>query len=136
MKNQQRGGILIEVLISLVIFALGIVGLLGSMAVSSQYSSENRFRTEAMTMADELFGQMAVSKASTLNTDYGPDSTNFNDWVKKRVQTLPNGTAAIVFPGNEAIAGGTFAQLTISWISPNAKPETPRGVYTTTTYFR
>ena len=136
MKEQQRGGILIEVLVSLTIFAVGVVGLLGSMAVTSQFSNENRFRTEAVSIADELLGQMAVSKAATLSTDYVDTSANFQNWLTSRVKTLPNGQATIVFPAGAASAGGTFVQLTIFWKSPDSKAGAQQAAYTTTTYFR
>ena len=131
MKKQQKGGILIEVLVSLMIFALGVVGLLGSMAVTSKHSSENRFRAEAVSIADELFGQMTVSNPATLSTEYAVGSPLFQAWLINRVQTLPGGNAGIVFdPG--AMAGGFLVSLTITW----AAPDEPISTYATTTHIR
>jgi type IV pilus assembly protein PilV len=135
MKNNQHGIVLIEILVSLVIFVLGIVGVLGSVAATARFSGDNRFRAEAVNIADELLGQMAVSKTDTLKTSYASGSGNFTAWKDARVKTLPNGDATITFPGGEASANGVLVQLKITWLSPNAKPDTPASAYTTTTYF-
>lgn len=132
--RKQQGSIMVEALVGLVIFSMGIVGLLGSMATSAQLSNENRYRAEAVSFADELLGQMAVSKTDKLKTDFSLSSDQFKDWLDNRVHMLPGGQATITFPGAEQMNGSVLVQLSISWHSPNA-PDTQRNEYTTITYF-
>ena len=57
----QAGFFLIEAMVAILIFALGILGLvaMGGTAVSSQ--SDAQYRTEASSLADAIAGQIAVS---------------------------------------------------------------------------
>lgn len=67
--SRQRGMFLIEALIAILIFALGILGMIamGGKAVSAQ--SDAQYRTEASNLADAIAGQIA------LNVDRSGDST-------------------------------------------------------------
>src|SRR4051812_27884355 len=57
----QRGIFLIEAMVAILIFALGILGLvaMGGTAVSSQ--SDAQYRTEASSLADAIAGEIALS---------------------------------------------------------------------------
>jgi type IV pilus assembly protein PilV len=71
---RQRGFFLIEAMVAILIFALGILGLvaMGGTAVSSQ--SDAQYRTEASSIADAIAGEIALgidrsseaNKAATL----------------------------------------------------------------------
>ena len=56
----RRGFFLIEAMVAILIFALGILGLvaMGGTAVSSQ--SDAQYRTEASSLADAIAGEMAL----------------------------------------------------------------------------
>ena len=56
----QRGFFLIEAMVAILIFALGILGLIamGGTAVSSQ--SDAQYRTEASSIADAIAGEIAL----------------------------------------------------------------------------
>ena len=57
---RQRGFFLIEAMVAILIFALGILGLvaMGGTAVSSQ--SDAQYRTEASSLADAIAGEIAL----------------------------------------------------------------------------
>lgn len=59
--GRQRGVLLIEAMVAILIFALGILGLvaLGGRAVGSQ--SDAQYRTEASSLADAIAGEIAVN---------------------------------------------------------------------------
>lgn len=59
-KRSQQGVMLIEALIALLIFSLGILGMvaMGSVAIAAQ--SDSQYRTEAANYANEIVAQMAV----------------------------------------------------------------------------
>jgi type IV pilus assembly protein PilV len=59
-RAQQGGFFLVEAMVAILIFALGILGLvaMGGTAVSSQ--SDAQYRTEASSLADAIAGQIAL----------------------------------------------------------------------------
>ena len=61
MRKQQGGFFLIEALVAILIFSLGILGMIsmGSAAIAGQ--TDAQVRTDAATFADELAGQIALS---------------------------------------------------------------------------
>lgn len=71
--KQQRGFLVIEALIAILIFSLGILGLvaMGSTAIGAQ--SDARFRTDAAALADEIANQMAVLAARSTTQVIGVD---------------------------------------------------------------
>ena len=52
---------LLEVLIALLVFSVGVLGLVGLQANSMQQSTQSRYHTEAMLLANDLTGQMWVA---------------------------------------------------------------------------
>jgi type IV pilus assembly protein PilV len=60
-RRDQAGFFLIEAMVALLIFALGILGLvaMGGTAVASQ--SDAQYRTEASAIADAIAGEIALS---------------------------------------------------------------------------
>jgi type IV pilus assembly protein PilV len=61
LRSQQGGFFLIEAMVAILIFALGILGLvaMGGTAVSAQ--SDAQYRTDASSLADAIAGQIALS---------------------------------------------------------------------------
>jgi len=61
MKHSQQGFFLIEAMVAILIFALGVLGLvaMGGTAVATQ--SDAQYRTEASSLADAIAGEMAVN---------------------------------------------------------------------------
>jgi len=60
LRNSHRGFFLIEAMVAILIFALGVLGLvaMGSTAVASQ--SDAQYRTDAASLADAIAGQIAL----------------------------------------------------------------------------
>ena len=59
-KRKQQGVMLIEALIAILIFSLGILGMvaMGSVAIAAQ--SDAQYRTEAANYANEIVAEMAI----------------------------------------------------------------------------
>ena len=90
--SAQRGFMLIEALVAILIFALGILGLvaMGGRAVGAQ--SDAQYRTEAAGLADAIAGEIAINVDRTLEgVNIAPSLAAFNH------QT---GGAECVFNGN------------------------------------
>ena len=59
--RRQSGVMLIEALIGILIFAIGILGLIGVQATALQTSQDARYRTEAVNYANDLLSQILVN---------------------------------------------------------------------------
>ncbi len=72
-QRPQGGFLLIEALIAILIFSLGILGMvaMGGAAVGAQ--SDARFRNDAAALADEIANRMAVDAPRSLAPVSGPD---------------------------------------------------------------
>ena len=123
----ERGYVLLEALVALLIFSLGLLGMIGFQAASTRIATDSRFRTEAAILADELISKMSVDKRAVVVSEYvyespGGGGASTHAWFTKRVKEaskLPNPKAKVeVIKGN---AVDTFAvTVTIEWDLPNS----------------
>lgn len=147
MKKSQQGVMLIEALIAILIFSLGILGMvaMGSLAISAQ--SDAQYRTEAANYASEIAAEMAVSLTKgaygaqlltfshqNANGGYcsfaGAPSANplVTDWVNRIAgvtdpkRGLPGATLSSQQISVNQIPGIGFNQVTITvcWQPPSA----------------
>jgi len=124
----QNGYVLLEALIAILLFSVGILALVGMQAAAVSNVSDSKYRTEAGFMADQIIGviwgnRVAVSGVSGVSADpsfaCNPcNSTNGNaytrQWFASGVSaTLPQASAVI------AVNAGRV-EVIISWQPPKA----------------
>jgi type IV pilus assembly protein PilV len=84
---------LLEVLIALLIFALGVLGLVGLQANAVKQSGQAKYRADATLLANELIGRMWVSNRSfaTLQADFGSaaEGAEYKAWLARVGGALP-----------------------------------------------
>ena len=68
MRNSQRGVFLLEVLIAIVIFAIGILAMISMQAVSIAAQNDSQYRAEAEHLIDQLTSQMRMAVAHDTTT--------------------------------------------------------------------
>ncbi|MDR2450445.1 MAG: pilus assembly protein PilV [Candidatus Accumulibacter sp.] len=140
----QSGVMLLEVLIAILVFSLGILTIIGIQATSIKLTADAQLRTRAALLADRLVGEMWASggNITELETKFKTGGTAYNDWlndVKDSVKGLPgvvpddpdSGTAptVIIVPGGPIDGENRNAQVTITlfWRTPSMDAdETPR----------
>jgi len=61
MRKQQRGVFLLEVLIAIAIFAIGILAMISMQAVSIAAQNDSQYRSEAEHLIDQLTSQMRIT---------------------------------------------------------------------------
>ena len=105
----------IEALVAILIFSLGILGLvaMGSTAIGAQ--SDARFRTDAAALADEIANQMAVKAARSTN----PVAAGQPDLILQAslltFEHLPTGVPG---PGGCAFSGAPSTNLVAQqWVT-------------------
>jgi len=110
--KRQGGMMLLEVLVSILIFAIGLLGTVAMYTRSVQNSIASEDRTRASLLADELVTTMWTSGTITL------DTATVDAW-KLRVDAgsspqtgLPGGVGAVTVASN-------LATITITWQPTN-----------------
>ncbi len=117
-RKSQAGVMLIEALIGILIFSIGILALIGMQATAIKNTTDARYRSEASFLANQLVGKMWVDRANLAlytASGYAPRDA----WVNTVASTLPG----IDVPNNirvptVAIGGGNEVTVTIQWQQP------------------
>ena len=122
----QAGVMLLEALVAILIFSVGILGIVKLQAASIQESSAAEYRTIASMMANDVISQMWVSDKTTLKTDF-ESGTPYTQWKSKVMASgLPGISATQNAPtiAITSVAGGTGstasnqAVVTVFWKAP------------------
>lgn len=149
MKNQKGVG-LIEVLIAVLVLAIGLLGLAGLQTQSLKFNNESYFRTQAtllaMDMADRLRANRTHARTNTTAYTFATTDTpsgtstacetgacspaqlaqyDFKQWRDRVQQALPNGTVKLTPINAASTAIWQDYAIEISYqASDNATPQT------------
>jgi type IV pilus assembly protein PilV len=130
MPKSQSGVVLLEALIALLVFAIGILGMVGMQASATRATADGKVRAEAVMYADELLSSMWAGDRSNGNlvAQYAsPNGTRFQAWRNE----LTGGTGQPGLPGvtvgqnapTVEIAvnpdGGSDVTISIFWQGPS-----------------
>lgn len=133
--RSRRGSAMIEALIGTVIFAIGVLGIIGMHTKVIKLAADSRYRTEAAVLADELISNMSVYDKAALLADFGASGGGVKtaSWVTNRLTKagsgLPDGKLTLRLTRydsgsaagqiGQAYTNGVFlATVTISWSAP------------------
>lgn len=126
--SSQQGVILLEALIGILIFSLGVLALVAMQAVSVSNVSNARYRTEAAFLANEIISEIWVDRgsgygnvASYIVSNGSASGAPAANWVQKVRAQLPGSDTygpdvAIATPA----AGGRQVTVTLRWKAPDA----------------
>lgn len=116
----QSGVMLLEALIGLLIFAIGVLGLIGMQAAATKATGDAKYRAEATMFADQLIGQMSADNIGALAADYGSGGAKYTAWaaaVTAAGTGLPGAGATGNKPSVTVDASNTVT-ITIKWQLP------------------
>lgn len=135
--RRQHGFSLVEVLVAIVVFSMGVLGLMKLQATAVRMATDARQRAEATFLADQLLARMLISDPSTAASfAHKPDgtvscaptgaaSTNavVTEWLTQVTATLPRAAAA----EQQVIVstGGAATDVTVRLCWKNAETDTP-----------
>lgn len=93
-KKTQAGSVLLEALIAILIFSMGILAIVGLQAASIKTSSDAKYRSEAAMLANQLIGQMWVSNRTAIPAQFSsPAGAAYVLWAADVQAALPGATA-------------------------------------------
>lgn len=119
--RQQSGIVLIEALIAVLLFSLGILALVGLQALMSKNVTDGKLRSESAFLANQIIGQMWVDQANLSKyavTDGECDDegyANCANWSGRVAELLPKGKANVA-------VDGTAVSIQLSWQLPGEEP--------------
>ena len=125
--RRDQGAFLLEAMISVLIVAFGILGLVGLQARAFQHVDDAQYRAEAAFLASRLIGQMWLVEVTNLVASFdssgtGPGYTEFQAWVRRR---LPGAAIAgndpvvtVAQPGATGNANSADVLVRIFWHPP------------------
>lgn len=102
----QSGVLLLEVLIALLIFSLGVLGLVGLQASASKQSGQTKYRADATLLANDLIGQMWVTSRNfaTLNSRFKSADGGGADYLTWKARVAADLPGAATYPPIVALA--------------------------------
>lgn len=119
--SRQRGASLLEALIGILIFSVGILALVGMQALAIKQMSDAKYRSDAAFFANEIIGQMWVNRGSLGSYAFSGSGTPpaaLDSWVTSIQNGLPGVTAAANLP--IVTVAGTTVTVTVRWQLPGA----------------
>jgi type IV pilus assembly protein PilV len=119
--KRQEGVMLLEALIGMLIFMLGILGLIGMQAVGSRAVADAKYRAEATMFADQIIGQMSSDAVGNLAADYETGKPKYNEWKAAVTATgtgLPGAGESGNQPTIEYDPATNQVTITIRWRAP------------------
>jgi type IV pilus assembly protein PilV len=107
-KRSQTGAILLEALIAIVIFSMGILAVAGLQATMIRNTTDANFRAEAAFIAQQVIGQMWADPKNIDNSVSEKDNDGAS--IPSPISGLPNGQLIVERPNeNEQV------RVTVSW---------------------
>lgn len=106
----QQGAVLLESLIAILIFSMGILAVVGLQAAMIKNTNDAKYRAEASFIAQQKIGRIWAN----------PDPLNYGTHVESDTDIsalLPAGTRTVTMP-----AVGQFV-ITITWQQPGSNEE-------------
>lgn len=105
----QGGFMLIEALIAILIFSVGIASLIGLQSMAARYSTDAKFRSTAGYLASQCLAQIWVADRAAMDkacVDSDP------------LAELPSGKRTVAFGAGSSAESGYLVTVTIEWTLP------------------
>ncbi len=126
---------LLEALVAILIFSLGVLAIVGMQAAAVNNSTESRYRSDATLLANRLIGQMWTSDRTlaTLIANFeggagGTDGPLYTAWLG---DTATSGTVMYALPVTSApapyvkFAADSSVEIRVYWKAPSDTGSTP-----------
>lgn len=116
--SMEQGFTMVEVLVAMIILAIGLLGVAGMQALSLKQTSNSAVRSLVTMHAYELsermraeFDDVAVFEKTVSSNCSGCDA-KLSAWQTRLVEDVPTASSAVDVTTN---ADRTFAEITVNW---------------------
>jgi type IV pilus assembly protein PilV len=111
-RQSQAGVMLIEALVAILIFSVGVIAVMGMQAVSIEQVSSAKYRTDASYLANQITGTMWTDMTNLATYATAGGNAGRTAWDTAVAKTLPAGTGTIT-------VAGSLVTVTVNWQAPN-----------------
>jgi type IV pilus assembly protein PilV len=135
--NTQTGSIILEAMIAILIFSIGILAMVAMQATAVNTVSDSKSRADASFLADQIIGSMWAARAASAvigGSVFVPDTTfacnpcsltNGNAatraWFASAVNiALPQPNSAVIAVNINPATGTNLVTVTLNWQPPQA----------------
>lgn len=108
-RPQQAGFLLIEVLVSFLIFSVGVLALVGLQARMTSAQTAAKARADAAALANELIGVMWSDLSNLGSYSTCASYARCKDWQDKVARELPAGAGSVL--NVDAASGAVSIQI-------------------------
>jgi type IV pilus assembly protein PilV len=129
-RTRQSGSALIEALISILVFSIGVLSLMALQAVSIKNSADAKYRSDASYLAKQIVAQMWVDRSNIDNYAHYPTGTScafsgsassvaqVTTWNTQVAAALPGASAAKPQIQVSTVSGTKQVKVTVCWKGP------------------
>lgn len=130
--GKQSGVMLLEALIGILIFSIGILAMVGLQTLSIKNQADAKYRADASYLANQIIGQMWADRTNLATYQHYPTTTgatslcnfsgaastqaNVTAWTTKVAGTLPG---AVSTRQQIIIGAGNQVTVVVCWKAPN-----------------
>ena len=91
--NRQKGILLLEAMIAILLFSVGVLAVVGLQANAIKNVAQSKFRSDGAFLANQILGQMWSDRSNIPNYVLPSGSSAFvTAWATQVGNTLPNAT--------------------------------------------
>ncbi|TMH89363.1 MAG: type IV pilus modification protein PilV [Betaproteobacteria bacterium] len=124
--KREDGVMLLEALIAILIFSIGILAVVGLQAVSIKNVTDSKHRTEAAFLANNLLAQMWTDAGNIASYAYpgsGGVPTRLTGWVGRVNARLPAAAVPPIVTITGASATGATVSIQVRWQLPEEQSQ-------------
>jgi type IV pilus assembly protein PilV len=124
-RSLQEGVMLLEALLGILIFSVGILAVVGMQSMAVKTVAESKYRMDASFLANEVIGDMWVNRSNLASYAYtgGTYPAVLTEWGARLESSLP-GIADN--PPEIEIGAGNTVTVTIYWQHPEEAGLSPK----------
>lgn len=130
-RSTQKGVMLLEALIGILIFSIGILALIAMQSVAVTQVRDAHYRTDAAILAEQMLGNLTLITSS--NPPVSP-SAAITLWQTSVAQLLPSGSGTVTTAANPLGNKVTNVTITVTWRAPGASSDSNHVTVATLAY--
>lgn len=121
-ETKQRGSVVLEALISILLFSIGILAIIGLQAASIKNVAAAKYRTDASLLVNQVIGQMWVAdkaNAALVANFSSPAGASYVTWTGSVAQVLPGVSGVPANAPTIVIDANNNVTVTVFWQTPD-----------------